>query len=127
MDEYTFIVEPLSDDDGGGFFVTHPDLPGCQADGDTVEEAFANARDALNAWMSVQKERGVDIPRPGEARQHAEQVIAEMRETIEDQAADIERLRAEIVSLKAGKRRVSQWTAITNHRRPPPINPLLAG
>ena len=30
-------IEPLSSDEGGGFLVTVPDLPGCMADGETVE------------------------------------------------------------------------------------------
>jgi antitoxin HicB len=31
--EYTFDVAPLSEDNGGGFLITWPDLPGCMSDG----------------------------------------------------------------------------------------------
>ena len=44
--EYRFTVRPLSEDEGGGWLVEYPDLPGCMSDGETVEEAIANAEDA---------------------------------------------------------------------------------
>ncbi|WP_347338750.1 type II toxin-antitoxin system HicB family antitoxin [Bradyrhizobium nanningense] len=42
MDErpyYKIIIEPLSEEDGGGFVATVPDLPGCMSDGATEFEA----------------------------------------------------------------------------------------
>jgi len=36
-------------EDGGGYFVTFPDLPGCASDGDTAEEALHNAAEAESA------------------------------------------------------------------------------
>jgi predicted RNase H-like HicB family nuclease len=42
--EYSVIIEPLSDEDGGGFVVVVPDLPGCMSDGETPEEALISAR-----------------------------------------------------------------------------------
>lgn len=37
--EYPFEIRPLSEDDGGGYAVTFPDLPGCRSDGGTPEQA----------------------------------------------------------------------------------------
>ena len=36
---HLFQVRPLSDEDGGGYLATFPDLPGCMADAETIEEA----------------------------------------------------------------------------------------
>ena len=36
----------------GGFWVEFPDLPGCVTDGETVEEAFNMAGDALYVWTA---------------------------------------------------------------------------
>jgi antitoxin HicB len=44
---YPVIVSPLSDEDGGGFLATVPDLPGCMSDGETPAEAIENVRDAI--------------------------------------------------------------------------------
>jgi antitoxin HicB len=67
MNEYAFVVAPLTEEDGGGYVAVFPDLPGCMSDGDTPQEAVENAMDALAGWMEVQQERGVEIPQPGAA------------------------------------------------------------
>ncbi|HEB86498.1 MAG TPA: type II toxin-antitoxin system HicB family antitoxin [Gammaproteobacteria bacterium] len=64
FDDYAFDIAPLSADDGGGFLITWPDLPGCMSDGDSVEEAIENGRDAFTAWMLAYAENGRDIPAP---------------------------------------------------------------
>lgn len=124
MERYTFFVDPLSDEDGGGFLVTFPDLPGCHADGETVEEAINEARDAFAAWMEVQAERDVDIPQPGDAKEDAQMVIQEMRDTIESQSKEIDRLKAENNMLKAKRPGTSRWASI-KAREHTAINPLL--
>ena len=40
-------VRPLSKEEGGGYLVQYPEIPGCMSDGETVEEAIANGREAL--------------------------------------------------------------------------------
>lgn len=51
---YTLVIEPLSEEDGGGFFATVPDLPGCMSDGETAEEAVTNVQDAIRCWLDDQ-------------------------------------------------------------------------
>jgi antitoxin HicB len=62
--EYPVIVTPLPPEDGGGFSVTVPDLPGCMSDGDTPEEAIGNVQDAILAWIEAAQSMGRPIPRP---------------------------------------------------------------
>ena len=47
--EFGVVIEPLSDEDGGGYLAYVPDLPGCVSDGATKNEALANVQDALAA------------------------------------------------------------------------------
>lgn len=61
--EYPFEIRPLAKDEGGGYSISFPDLPGCGSDGATPEEAIANGRDALHAWMSVAQEFGDELPK----------------------------------------------------------------
>lgn len=42
FEAYAHVIEPLSDEDGGGYLITFPDLPGCMADGETLEETMLN-------------------------------------------------------------------------------------
>ena len=36
FEDYSINISPLPVEDGGGFLVTFPDLPGCIADGATI-------------------------------------------------------------------------------------------
>jgi predicted RNase H-like HicB family nuclease len=61
---YPLIVEPLSEEDGGGFLARAPDLPGCMSDGESPEEAVINARDAVVAWIEAARDMGHAVPTP---------------------------------------------------------------
>ena len=65
LDAYPFRVTPLSTQDGGGYLIEYPDVPGCMSDGETPEEAMANGRDALKASLRTLREFGDAIPEPG--------------------------------------------------------------
>lgn len=60
---YRFTVRPLRDDEGGGYLVEFPDLPGCMADGETIDEAITNARDAMECWLEAMREAGRPTPK----------------------------------------------------------------
>lgn len=62
--EFPFEIRPLSKDEGGGYAITFPDLPGCRSDGATPEQAIENGRDALASWLEVAREFGDPIPKP---------------------------------------------------------------
>lgn len=58
LDKYQFTVRPLSADEGGGYLVEYPDIPGCMSDGETIQEAIANGREALRDCLEVFRESG---------------------------------------------------------------------
>jgi antitoxin HicB len=64
-DAYQFTVRPLSREEGGGYLVEYPDIPGCMSDGETIEEAIANGREALRDCLDVFRESGRKAPNPG--------------------------------------------------------------
>lgn len=64
FEAYAHIISPLADDDGGGYLVTFPDLPGCVSDGETETEAVDNGRDAFIAVISALADMGREIPAP---------------------------------------------------------------
>jgi len=49
-------------EDGGGYTVTIPALPGCITEGDTLEEVLNNAREAIIGYLEVLKMKGEPIP-----------------------------------------------------------------
>lgn len=71
MDErgaYKVMIEPLSEEDGGGYLATVPELPGCMSDGETRAEALANVEDAIATWLSCARKHGDPIPEPRSRR-----------------------------------------------------------
>ena len=64
FEAYSHIISQLPKEDGGGFLITFPDLPGCMSDGETEAEAVSSGRDAFKAWMSARKDAGKEIPEP---------------------------------------------------------------
>lgn len=68
MDKYIFpaIFEP---GEQKGFCVTFPDLPGCITEGDTLEEAYTMAKEALELHLYSMEEDGDDIPQPAQPNQ----------------------------------------------------------
>jgi antitoxin HicB len=62
--EYAVVIEPHAEEDGGGYLVTVPDLPGCMSDGDTREDAARNVEDAIASWLEEARSVGRAIPEP---------------------------------------------------------------
>ncbi len=58
--EYTVVLEP--DEEEGGYTVTVPALPGCVSEGDSIEEALENIREAIELYVEGLKERGQPAP-----------------------------------------------------------------
>ena len=57
---YTVIIHP----DDGGFSVYFPDVSGCFSCGDTYDEAFENAQNALEEYLAACSDFGKPIPEP---------------------------------------------------------------
>lgn len=64
-DEYPFIIRRLSEEDGTGYLIEYPDLPGCISDGETPEEAIANGRDAVKSYLASCRKYGDKVAKPG--------------------------------------------------------------
>ena len=60
---YLAVLEPT---ENHGYSVFFPDLPGCCSAGDTLEEAEANASEALGLHLYGMEKDGEEIPVPSE-------------------------------------------------------------
>jgi predicted RNase H-like HicB family nuclease len=56
--EIEFVFEPQAD---GGYHVYAPDLPGLHTQGETLDEATANAEEALALYVEGLREEGMPI------------------------------------------------------------------
>jgi antitoxin HicB len=62
----TYAAKIVKED--GCFLVSFPELPNVHTYGDTLEEALANASEALNGTIESDFERGFDLPEPASHR-----------------------------------------------------------
>ena len=63
MRTYTVVLE--YDAAEPGYSVRMPALPGCYTQGDTVEEALANAREAIEGHIATLEQMGAPAPEEG--------------------------------------------------------------
>ncbi len=61
LEDFSFsvVLEPQED---GGFTVLVPALPEVVTEGDTEEEALANAQEAIRAILAYRRDNGMSIP-----------------------------------------------------------------
>jgi len=50
-------------DQDESYIVDVPELPGCMADGKTVEEAVKNAKEIVGEWIQTAADEGREIPK----------------------------------------------------------------
>lgn len=68
--DYPVLLRALAESDGGGYLAVVPDLPGCLSDGDTPEQAFTNAQNAIASWIEAAIDMNRPIPDPSPQQPH---------------------------------------------------------
>ena len=61
--KFTVILTP--DEEDGGYVVECPVIAGCISEGDTVEEALGNIKEAIEACLESMVERQEPLPQDG--------------------------------------------------------------
>lgn len=100
--KYTVVVVP--DEEDGGYYAFIPDLQGCMGDGDTPQDAVADVVEASHAWIEAQKERGANVPEPGEESDRIDQQMQEQADYIQQLENQLAAANREIRVLKAQRK-----------------------
>ena len=113
LDQYQFTVRPLSKEEGGGYLAEYPDIPGCMSDGETIEEAIANGREALRDCLEVFRESGRRIPKPSIAaaqwRQRLPRTLySKLTKQAENEGVSINSLVTAIIAEAIGAKRAAR-------------------
>ena len=77
---FTVLLSPEAD---GGYSVVCPAVPGCISEGDSLEEALANIREATLLCLEVRKEQGQPTP-----IETPELIAEEIRACLKDRAEE---------------------------------------
>ena len=105
----------LPPEEGGGYLIEFPDLPGCMSDGNTIEEAIENGKDAVFCWIETAKAFGDEIPQPGSAngfsghwiQQIPEHIHTQLLQQAEQEGISLNTLVTTILSAELGSNKAS--------------------
>jgi predicted RNase H-like HicB family nuclease len=61
--EYSVVVHEAEE---GGYWVEVPALPGCYSQGETLEDALENVKEAIDLYLEALREEGAEIPKDEE-------------------------------------------------------------
>jgi antitoxin HicB len=70
--QYPIRIDP---DPEGGFVASIPDLPGCNAYGDTAEQALVSVKETKDLWLESYFETHGEAPEPSEAKEFAGRIL----------------------------------------------------
>jgi predicted RNase H-like HicB family nuclease len=76
--KFTVILEPELD---GGFSVICPAIPGCASQGESLDEALANVREAILGCLEILSEDGRTVP-----AETPEMIAREVEECLRDRS-----------------------------------------
>ncbi len=114
---YPIFIERGNDDYAFGVVV--PDLPGCFAAGDTLDEALDNVREAIAAWLESELDNGGTILPPKAIDEHLHAYARWIPSIIEIELNEVlgEAERINISLPKRVLRRLDHQAALANETR----------
>jgi predicted RNase H-like HicB family nuclease len=75
MQTLNYRIRLLKEDDGG-FTVIVPALPGCVTFGETIDDAIAMAKEAIEGYIETLNELGKEVPRDNDVLDYTVSVEA---------------------------------------------------
>src|SRR6266568_6978112 len=60
------------------FVAAFPDLPGCSASGESVEEVYNHAQEAKEDWLRVTLEQGLPVPKPSTSQEYSGRILVRL-------------------------------------------------
>ena len=61
---YNYIIHPIHDESGDYYHASVLELDGCQSTGDTIDEAMAGLKEAMEGWIETKLANGFSVPSP---------------------------------------------------------------
>ncbi|MSO97964.1 MAG: type II toxin-antitoxin system HicB family antitoxin [Rhodospirillaceae bacterium] len=116
--ELSYIVRPLSPDDGGGFLCEVLDHPGCYGDGTTPEAAMADAQNAVTAWKKVAEEFGDKSGTSGQWRLRVPRTLhRRLHERAKTEGVSLNTLAVSLLSEGLGERAQASYRAGPQYKK----------
>lgn len=59
-----YVFPAIFEEENGKFYVSVPDLSGCNTVGENLQDAIEMTRDAIEMWLCIAEDRNEEIPKP---------------------------------------------------------------
>jgi predicted RNase H-like HicB family nuclease len=79
---YNITLRRVKDASGEYYFATVLELDGCMSDGATIEEAYANIREAMEGWIETKLEAGFSVPEPISAEKYSGKFVVRLPKSL---------------------------------------------
>lgn len=66
---YQYAMVMWYSEEDGAYLVEVPELSGCMADGETIEEAVQATQVAIQMWIEAARKLGQPVPQPARSRE----------------------------------------------------------
>ena len=117
---YPFTIRPLAAEEGGGYLIEFPDLPGCVSDGETPEEAIQHGQEAMEDWIRACKKLKRPVPQPSipvASAHYSGKVLQRLPKTLharlamraEQEGVSLNQLILSLVAEGLGQRQGREW------------------
>ena len=94
---YNIVLRHVKDESGEYYFATVQELDGCMSDGATVEEAYANIKEAMEGWIEMTLDAGLPVPVPIDADKYSGKFVVRLPRSLHRRlAAEAERERVSL-------------------------------
>jgi len=89
---YNIVLRHITDDGGSYYFARVQELDGCMSDGETIEEAYANIKEAMEGWIETKLDAGFEVPVPVNAEDYSGKFVVRIPKSLHARLAiDAER------------------------------------
>jgi predicted RNase H-like HicB family nuclease len=79
---YDIHIRYVEDESGVYYFATVSELDGCMSHGDTLEEACANIKEAMEGWIETKLEAGYEVPKPFTDEKYSGRFVVRIPKTL---------------------------------------------
>lgn len=85
---YTKIIQELDDESGHYFYGRISELDGCQSTGDTLDELYENLNEAMEGYIEVKLNKGLDIPLPASDNNYSGKFVLRLPKSLHKKLAE---------------------------------------
>ena len=79
---YNIVIRHIKDGSGEYYFAKVQEFDGCMSDGASLEDAYANIKEAMEGWIETKLEAGFPVPEPLNTEKYSGKFVVRLPKTL---------------------------------------------